>query len=155
MLPWRLEAAGSASVSHYSDGNRLVALQASLARRVLRQPGVTLKLDAGYLGYTERSDLYWDPSRYVTQGLSAILKQQLAPKVNLQVDARVGYGLEDGQGSLERSFGATLAITDVVGVTAEIGYRYGETGRVGSTGMSTGYVAHTGTIGLRYRFGAT
>ncbi len=155
VLPGRLELAGTAAVAGYSDGNRLVALQASLARRVLRKPGLTLRLDGGYLGYADRSDVYWDPARYVTQGLSAILRQEVLTKVTFQLDARVGYGQEEGQGSLERSFGATLALADVAGLTADLGYRYGETGRVGSTGGSSGYVAHTGSIGVRYRFGAT
>jgi hypothetical protein len=155
--PWRFEVAGTASAADYSDGNRLVALQASLGRRVLRKPGVTLKLDASYLGYAERSDLYWDPQRYVTEGVSAVLRQQLLPKVTLQIDARVGYGEEEGQGSLERSFGASLSLLEMAGITAEIAYRYGETGRVGnvSGGGGNGYVAHSGTIGIRYRFGAT
>src|SRR6185369_11534723 len=69
VLPGRFELAGSASIAPYSDGNRLIALQGSLARRILRKPGVTLKLDAGYLDYGDRSDLYWDPARYQTQGL--------------------------------------------------------------------------------------
>ncbi|MCC6764712.1 MAG: tetratricopeptide repeat protein [Deltaproteobacteria bacterium] len=157
VLPGRLELAGTGSVAGYSDGNRLVALQASLARRVLRKPGVTVKLDAGYLDYADRSDLYWDPARYLTQGLSAIVRQEIAPKVALQVDARVGYGQEEGQGSLERSFGAGLALAEVGGLTAEFGYRYGETGRVGSVGGGNGggYVAHSGTIAVRYRFGAS
>ena len=131
-----------------------MALQASLARRVLRKPWLTLKLDAGYLDYAERSDRYWDPAQYVTQGLGATLRQALAPKVTLQVEARVGYGQEEGQGSLERSFGASLALADVAGLTAELGYRYGETGRVGSVNGSGGYVAHSGTIALRYGFGS-
>jgi tetratricopeptide (TPR) repeat protein len=158
VLPGRLELAGQASVAGYSDGNRLVALQASLARRILRKPGITLKLDAGYLDYAERSDLYWDPARYQTQGLSAIFRQELFPKVSLQFDARVGYGIEESQGSLERSFGVSLALAEIRGLTAELGYRYGETGRVGGvgdTGGSNGYVAHNGTIALRYRFGAS
>jgi tetratricopeptide (TPR) repeat protein len=158
VLPGRLELAGTASVAGYSDGNRLVALQASLARRILRKPGVTLKLDAGYLDYAERSDLYWDPARYETQGLSAILRQAIFPKVALQLEARVGYGREESQGSIERSFGASLALAEVVGITAELGYRYGETGRVGGvgdTGGGSGYVAHNGTVALRYRFGAS
>lgn len=154
VLPGRLELAGSASASGYSDGNRLVALQASLARRVLRKPGVTLKLDTGYLDYAQRSDLYWDPALYWTQGLSAVLRQEIAPKVTLQIDARIGYGEEEGQGSIERSYGASLALAEVAGLTAELGYRYGETGRVGSTGASSGYVAHSGTIAVRYRFGS-
>jgi hypothetical protein len=84
-----------------------------------------------------------------------VLRQQLMPKVHLQVEARVGYGQEEGQGSLERSFGASLSILEMAGVTAEVGYRYGETGRVGnvSGGGGNGYSAHSGTIGLRYRFG--
>jgi len=157
VLPWRFEAAGNASVADYSDGNRLVALQASLARRVLRRPGVTLKVDAGYLGNAARSDLYWDPKRYATQGLTAVLRQDIVPKMSVQLEARVGYGQEEGQGSLERSFGATLAIAEMVGITAEVGYRYGETGRVGnvSGGGGSGYVAHSGTFALRYRFGAS
>jgi hypothetical protein len=117
-----------------------------------------LKLDAGYLDYAERSDLYWDPARYQTQGLSAIFRQELFPKVSLQFDARVGYGIEESQGSLERSFGVSLALAEIRGLTAELGYRYGETGRVGGvgdTGGSNGYVAHNGTIALRYRFGAS
>ena len=158
VLPGRVELAGTASVSGYSDGNRLVALQASLARRILRRPGVTLRVDTGYIDYAERSDLYWDPARYVTNGLSAILRQPLVRGVTLQLDARVGYGEEEGQGSLERSFGASLALADLLGLTAELGYRYGETGRVGSvgaTGGGTGYVAHNGTLAVRYRFGAS
>ncbi|MCC6848863.1 MAG: tetratricopeptide repeat protein [Deltaproteobacteria bacterium] len=157
VLPGRLELAGAGSVSGYSDGNRLVALQASLARRVLRKPGVTVKADAGYLDYAERSDLYWDPARYLTQGLSAIVRQEIAPSVTLQLDARVGYGQEEGQGSLERSVGVGLALAEVAGLTAELGYRYGETGRVGSVGGGNGggYVAHSGTIAVRYRFGAS
>jgi hypothetical protein len=134
----------------------LVALQASLARRILRKPGVTLKLDAGYLDYADRSDLYWDPVRYLTEGLTAILRQEIAPKVSLQIEARVGYGQEESQGSLERSFGASLALVEVAGLTAELGYRYGETGRVGSVGggNGNGYVAHSGTIAVRYGFGS-
>jgi hypothetical protein len=76
--------------------------------------------------------------------------------VTLQLEARVGYGDEEGQGSLERSFGASLALAEIAGITAEVGYRYGETGRVGDPGASSkGYVAHSGTLGFRYRFGAT
>lgn len=158
VLPGRLELAGAAIVSGYSDGNRLVALQASLARRILRRPGVTLRVDTGYIDYAERSDVYWDPAQYVTNGVSATLRQQLVRGVSLQLDARVGYGQEEGQGSLERSFGASLALAEVMGLTAEVGYRYGETGRVGgvgATGGGGGYVAHNGSLALRYRFGAS
>jgi tetratricopeptide (TPR) repeat protein len=158
VLPGRVELAGTASVSGYSDGNRLVALQASLARRLLRRPGVTLRVDTGYLDYAERSDLYWDPAQYVTNGLSAIFRHEVVRGVSLQVDARVGYGQEEGQGSLERSFGAALALADVLGLTAELGYRYGETGRVGGVGDAgggNGYVAHNGTLAVRYRFGSS
>lgn len=158
VLPGRVELAGAASVSGYSDGNRLVALQASLARRILRRPGVTLRVDTGYIDYAERSDRYWDPAQYVTSGLGAVLRQPLVRGVSLQLDARVGYGQEEGLGSLERSFGASLALAEVLGLTAEVGYRYGETGRVGSvgaTGGGNGYVAHNGTLAVRYRFGAS
>lgn len=158
VLPGRVELAGAASVSGYSDGNRLVALQASLARRILRRPGVTLRVDTGYIDYAERSDVYWDPAQYVTNGLSAILRQSLVRGVSLQLDARVGYGQEEGQGSLERSFGASLGLAEVRGLTAELGYRYGETGRVGgvgATGGGGGYVSHNGTLAVRYRFGAS
>jgi hypothetical protein len=158
VLPGRLQLAGTGSVADYSDGNRLVALQLSLARRVLRRPGVTIKWDGGYLDYAERSDLYWDPARYVTTGVAGIARQALFAGVYLQLEARVGYGQEEDQGSLERSFGATLALAEVQGITAELGYRYGEAGRVGSVGAAgggDGYVAHYGTFGLRYRFGST
>lgn len=158
VLPGRLQLAGSASVAEYSDGNRLVALQASLARRILRRPGVTLRLDGSYLDYGERSDLYWDPAQYFTHGVGAIMGQEIVGGVSLQLEARVGYSQEEGQGALERSFGATLALAEVLGLTAEVGYRYGETGRVGGVGASgggNGYVAHNGTLGVRYRFGAS
>ena len=96
-------------------------------------------------------------SRVVIAGYETDLPMnEIVQRVSLQVEARVGYGNEEGASSLERTFGTALAFADFAGFTAEVGYRYGETGRVNSPGSSgrTGYSVHTGTLTLRYRFGS-
>jgi hypothetical protein len=157
VLPARIEVAGSASYADYSDGNRLLAMQMSVGRRLLRRPNLTLRYEGGYLDYARRSDLYWDPNRYFNSGMAVVMRQPLATSVALQVEARVGYGNDDGRSALERSFGASVALAEIAGVTAELGYRYGETGRVDSPGAAGGggYSVHSGTFSLRYRFGKT
>jgi opacity protein-like surface antigen len=135
----------------------MLTMQLSVGRRLLRRPGLTLRYEGGYLDYARRSDLYWDPDRYFTQGLALVMRQPVFKRVVLQLEARVGYGNDDGRSALERAFGASVALAEIGGVTAEIGYRYGETGRVDSPGASAGggYSVHSGMLSLRYRFGKT
>jgi tetratricopeptide (TPR) repeat protein len=154
VLPHRIELTGSASWSDYSDGNALTALKASIGRRILR-PGLSLRYEIGYLSTAQRSDLYWDPARYWTQGAVLAFTRPIAPHLRIALEARVGYGDDDGTHSLERAFGGKLEIVEIAGLTAELGYHYGETGRASLDGGPSGYHAHTGSLSVSYRFGTT
>jgi len=154
VLPHRFELSGSASWAAYSDGNALTALRASIGRRIMR-PGLTLRYEAGYLSTARRSNLYWDPAQYWTQGAVLAFTRPIAAHLRATLEARLGYGSDDGKGALERGFGGKLEVFEIAGLTAELGYRYGETGRTSLNGGSTGYHAHTGTLSVSYRFGTS
>jgi tetratricopeptide (TPR) repeat protein len=154
VLPWRLEAAARASWAAYGDGNALTAAGGSLGRRVLRRPALTVRYDLAYLSYAERSRRYWDPGRYLSHAGAATLAVGIGPAGRAVLDARLGWGDEDGRGSLEYALGAGVETAPVGGVSAEIGYRYGKSADIGSRRSGGGYSIHTASLALHYRWGA-
>jgi len=63
----RADLSLSAGATQFSDGNSSRSLQASL--RVPIAPHVAALYSGGTLGYSERSDAYWTPSRYVSHAV--------------------------------------------------------------------------------------
>lgn len=159
VLPWRFEAAANAGWAFYTDGNRHTQLGASLGRRVLRRPGLRLGWEGSYLSYAERStdaagrSRYWDPPDYLSNALVVRARHALATAVRLSADGRVGWGIERGHGSLERAAGAGLELGPLLGLTLELGGRWGQTARAGGEG--DGYEIWSAWATLRWRPGGS
>ena len=157
VLPWRLELAANAAWAWYDDGNRLTQLGASLGRRVLRQPWLRLAWEISYLSYAKRStdafgrSRYWDPPDYLSNGLAIRAQQPLAPWARVSADGRVGWGMERGDGSLERAAGAGFELGPVRGLTLECAGRWGQTAR--TSGGGHGYGIWSAWATLRWRWG--
>jgi tetratricopeptide (TPR) repeat protein len=154
VLPWRIELGGTAGWAAYTDGNALTTASLSVSRRVLRVPRVVLGYSFNFVSYAERTDLYWDPRHYVSNGAVASLSQPVGPRVRIVLDGRVGYGV-DRDGSLERAGGARVEFGEFSfgtfrTLSADVGYQYAESGELGIAGGN--YSAHSGRLSIRYRF---
>lgn len=91
-LPHRLELFAEGQVGALGDSNLRSAGAATLSWQPWAERELRLHAGAGYLGYTRRSDLYYDPD-FDLSGLFGLSHRQPLPyRLVLDLEARGGYG---------------------------------------------------------------
>jgi tetratricopeptide (TPR) repeat protein len=91
-LPRRLELFAEAQAGALSDSNLRSAAAATLSWQPWAERELRLHVGGGYLGYTRRSELYYDPD-YDLSGLVGVSHRERLPhRLELDLEARGGFG---------------------------------------------------------------
>jgi tetratricopeptide (TPR) repeat protein len=97
-LPRRFEIFTDAQVAFLSDSNLRTATSATLSWQPWSERQLRLLVGGGYVGYTDRSDLYYDPEWDASGFVGLSHREQLPFRLTADLEARGGYGsaLQDG-----------------------------------------------------------
>lgn len=97
-LPRRFEVFADAQVGLLSDANLRSAVGATLSWQPWAERELRLHAGGGYLGYTDRSALYYDPDWDGSGFLGFSHRQPLPFRLSADLEARAGFGsaLQDG-----------------------------------------------------------
>lgn len=90
---------GRFTLGRYSDGNRKISLESSLTCILKSDPQLSLSYGFGYLTYTERSHLYWDPSRYVGHYLISHVQRNIGDLLSVNLRGSIGFSSENKMNS--------------------------------------------------------
>lgn len=101
----------------FSDGNQRRSAELSLAYRPFAGRGLLLGAGLGYLGYADRTELYYAPDLDATGKLFGRWRQGLLDQLTFDLDASAGWGIvrEDGLRSDGPSYEALGSLTWVRG----------------------------------------
>jgi tetratricopeptide (TPR) repeat protein len=97
-LPRRFEIFTDAQVAFLSDSNLRSATSATLSWQPWAERELRLLVGGGYVGYTDSSDLYYDPEWDASGFVGLSHREQLPFRLTADLEARGGFGsaLQDG-----------------------------------------------------------
>jgi hypothetical protein len=112
------EGFAEASVGSLSDGNLRSGAGASASLRPWAEHEFRATLAAGYLGYRERSALYYDPDYDLSGQLLLSHRQELPGHLRVDLEAGGGYGVtrQDGASSSGPAYQVAAALSWQLGV---------------------------------------
>ncbi len=91
-LSRRFEVFADAQVGVLSDSNLRTATGATLSWQPWAERELRLQLGGGYLGYSDRTELYYDPSWDASGFVGLSHREQLPFRVTAELEARGGFG---------------------------------------------------------------
>ncbi len=101
-LPRRFEVFADAATGVLGDSNLRSAAGATLSWQPWAERELRLQLGGGYLGYTRRSELYYDPSFDLSGFVGVSHREPLPFRLTLDLEARGGFGAARQDGVLGR-----------------------------------------------------
>jgi tetratricopeptide (TPR) repeat protein len=101
-LPRRLEVFADAQVGALSDSNLRSAAGATLSWQPWAERELRLHLGGGYVGYTDRSELYYDPDFDLSGLVGVSHREQLPFRLTVDLEARGGFGAARQDGARGR-----------------------------------------------------
>jgi hypothetical protein len=116
--PHGLESFVELQTGFLSDSNLRIGTGANLTWKPWEERPLHLHLSASYLGYTRKSDLYYDPSADVSALLSATWRRPLVGSLVFDVDAGGGFGhaRQDGVTGTGPSYRAAAGLSWQIGL---------------------------------------
>lgn len=112
-----------------TDDNRRKNGRAVLTYRIRSKPYIGVSYRLLYIGYRDRSDLYWDPRDYVSNMGMGHIVFGIDP-VEFEVEGGIGRGNQDGVGNNEYSVVLGGRVDLFAGTVLAASYSRGRTGRL-------------------------
>ena len=120
----------------YSDENTRMSFNASITFLIRPEPSFGLSYAAGYTGYEQRSEQYWDPEGYTSHNLILWLQQPLGKYFSFEFKGSPGYSPSEGEPNAWGSLLLDIHPMDRLSVQMN-GYLMGNPGRGSNYSAST------------------